>query len=119
MSSINSCKTCIDVALLTYVSNPMTGSVFQIITFIGLTASRRKRGGGEPPFQFEGIPHNHVDLPPLASREATEYCIPIGNSEVLLEQSMYKSPGHAWNDADIIELLSFRHKSLMEGDLNA
>jgi hypothetical protein len=30
-----------------------------------------------------------------------------------------KSPGHAWNDADIIELLSVRQKSLLAGDLNA
>jgi hypothetical protein len=49
------------------------------------------------------IPHNHVDLSPPAS----EVCIPIGNSEVLLA-AVYKSPGHAWNDADIIALLSFR-----------
>jgi hypothetical protein len=30
-----------------------------------------------------------------------------------------KSPGHTWNDADIIELLSFRHKLPLAGDLNA
>jgi hypothetical protein len=29
------------------------------------------------------------------------------------------SPGHAWNDAAIIELLSFKRKPLLEGDLNA
>jgi hypothetical protein len=44
--------------------------------------------------------------------------MPIGNSEVLLA-AVYKSPGHAWNDADIIELLSFRHNLLLTGDLNA
>jgi hypothetical protein len=64
----------------------------------------------------KGIPHNHVDLPPLVSIEATGVCILIGNSEVLLA-AVCKSPGHAWNDADIIELLSFRHKSLLVGDL--
>jgi hypothetical protein len=61
----------------------------------------------------KGIPHNNIHLPPLVSIEATGVCMPIGNSEVLL------AAGHAWNDADIIELLSFRHKSLLAGDLNA
>jgi hypothetical protein len=40
-----------------------------------------------------------------------------GNSEVLLAAG-YKSPGQAWIDADIIEFLSFRHKSQLVGDLN-
>jgi endonuclease/exonuclease/phosphatase family metal-dependent hydrolase len=30
----------------------------------------------------------------------------------------YKSPGHSRNAGDIIELLRFRHKSLLAGDLN-
>jgi exonuclease III len=47
----------------------------------------------------KGIPHNHVDLPPLVSVEATGVCIPIGNSEVLLA-AVYKSPGRAWSGAD-------------------
>jgi hypothetical protein len=42
----------------------------------------------------------------------------ISNSEVLLA-AVCKSPGHVWNDANIIELLSFRHKSLLAEDLNA
>jgi hypothetical protein len=46
----------------------------------------------------KGIPHNHIDLPP-----ATGGCIPVGNSEVPLA-TVSKSPGHALNDADIIEL---------------
>jgi hypothetical protein len=66
----------------------------------------------------KGTLHNHADLPPLTSREAKGVCILIGNSEVLLA-AVYKSPGHAWNDADIIELFSFRHRSLLAGDLNA
>jgi hypothetical protein len=66
----------------------------------------------------KGIPHNHVDLPLVVSIKATGVCIPTGNSEVLLE-IVCKSLGHAWNDADITELLSFRHKSLLAGDLNA
>jgi hypothetical protein len=64
----------------------------------------------------KGIPHNHVDLPPLVPVEATGVCIPISNSEVLLA-SVYTSPGRAWSDADIIELLSFRRKSFF-ADLN-
>jgi hypothetical protein len=64
------------------------------------------------------IPHNHGDLPPLVSIEATGVCIPIGNSEVLLA-AVCKPRGHAWNDADNIELLSFRHQSLLAGNLNA
>jgi hypothetical protein len=56
----------------------------------------------------KGIPNIHVDLPSLVSVEATGVCIPIGNSEVLLA-AVCKSPGHAWNDADITELLNFRH----------
>jgi hypothetical protein len=44
--------------------------------------------------------------------------IPIGNSEMLLA-AVCKSPGHTWSDADITELLSFIHKSLLAGDLNA
>jgi hypothetical protein len=66
----------------------------------------------------KGISHNHVDLPPLVSVEATEVCIPIGNSEVLFAAA-YKSPGRAWSDADITELLSFRRKSILQGDLKA
>jgi hypothetical protein len=55
---------------------------------------------------------------PLVSVEATEVCISIGDSEVLLA-AVYKSPGRDWSDADTIELLSFRRKSILAGDLNA
>jgi hypothetical protein len=41
--------------------------------------------------------------------------LPIANSEVLL--AVYKSPGRAWYNADITELLSFRRKSILAGDL--
>jgi hypothetical protein len=64
------------------------------------------------------ILHNHVHLPPLVSTEATRLCIPIGNSEVLLA-AVYKSPGQAWNDADIFELLRFRQESILAGHLYA
>jgi hypothetical protein len=66
----------------------------------------------------KGIPHNYIDLPPLVSIEFAGVCILIGNSEVSLA-AVYKAPGHTWNDADIIELLNFRHKLLLAGDLNA
>jgi hypothetical protein len=39
------------------------------------------------------------------SLEAAMACTPIGNSEVLLAV-VNKSPGHAWDDADITELLN-------------
>ncbi|PNF36286.1 hypothetical protein B7P43_G05854 [Cryptotermes secundus] len=65
------------------------------------------RKGGTAVAVRKGIPHIHVDLPPLVSVEATGVCIPIGNSEVLLA-AVYKSPSKAWSDADITELLSFR-----------
>jgi hypothetical protein len=31
----------------------------------------------------------------------------------VLIAAVCKSPGNAWNDADITELLNFRHKSLL------
>jgi hypothetical protein len=82
----------------------MRGSSFQIITFIGLTASREEKA--ELPLQLEkAFPITmYVDMPPLVSIEATGVCISIGNSEVLLA-AIYKSPGHVLNAADIIELL--------------
>jgi hypothetical protein len=61
------------------------------------------RKGGSVVAVRKGIPHNHVDLPPIVSVEATGVCIPIGNSEALLA-AVYKSPGRAWSDADITEL---------------
>jgi hypothetical protein len=42
-----------------------------------------------------GIPHNHVDLPPLVSAEAAGVSIPIVNSEVLLAavHNLWTMPG--------------------------
>jgi hypothetical protein len=76
------------------------------------------RKGGTAAAVRKGIPHNHVDLPPLDTVEATGVCITVGNSEVLLA-ALYKSPGRAWSDADITELLSSKTKSILAGDLNA
>jgi hypothetical protein len=68
------------------------------------------RKGGTAVAVRRGVPHSYVDLQHLASVEATGVCTPIGNSEILLA-SVYKSPGRAWSDADITELLSFSPKS--------
>jgi hypothetical protein len=67
------------------------------------------RKGGTAVGIKKDIPHIHVDLPSLVSIKATGVCIPICSSEVLLSV-VYKSPGHAWNNTAITELLSFRHK---------
>jgi hypothetical protein len=83
----------------------MRGSLFQIINYLTVRFPGRK--GGTSDAVRKAIPHNHVDLPHLALIEAIRVCIPTGNNEVLLA-SVYKSPGHAWNDADIFELLSFK-----------
>jgi exonuclease III len=42
------------------------------------------RKGGTAVADRKGIPHNHVDLPPLITLEATGVCIPIGNRKLLL-----------------------------------
>jgi hypothetical protein len=52
------------------------------------------RKGGTAHTVRKGIPHNHVDLPPLVSKESTGICIAIGVSEILLA-ALYKSPCHA------------------------
>jgi hypothetical protein len=77
----------------------------------------QRRTGGTAVAVRKGIPHNHADLPLLVSTEATGVCILVGNSEVLLA-AVYKLSGNAWSDVDITELLSFRHKLLLAGDLN-
>jgi hypothetical protein len=66
----------------------------------------------------KGIPHIHVHLPPLVSVKATGVCIPIDNSEIL-HAGVHKSPCLAWSITDITELLNFRRKSILAGDLNA
>jgi hypothetical protein len=76
------------------------------------------RKGGTAVAVRRGVPHSYVDLPHLVSIEATGVCIPIDNSAILLA-SVYKTPDRAWCDTDITELSSFRHKSILAGDLNA
>jgi hypothetical protein len=74
------------------------------------------RKGGTSVAANNGMPHNHVNLPPPVSVEATGICIPNVNKEILLA-AVYESPGLAWTDVDITELLSFRSKSILAGDL--
>jgi hypothetical protein len=117
MSSVNSCKTynrC-GSALRNTSQNPMRGSSFQIITFIRLLPRRKRQNCCCSEKRHSPQPCRPASL---VSIEATGVCIPIGNSEVLLA-AVCKSPGHAWNDADITELLNFRHMSLLAQDLNA
>jgi hypothetical protein len=77
-----------------------------------------KRKGGTANAVRKGISHRQLDLPPLVSIEVTGICIPIGNCKVLLA-AVYKSPNHTWCNTDITELLRFRNKSVLAGDLNA
>jgi hypothetical protein len=93
----------------------MRGSLFQITMLIILTTTW---AGRTVTAVRKGIPHNHVDLPPLVSAEVTGVCIPVVICEVLLA-AVYKSPGHGWSDADIIELLSFICKSILAGECYA
>jgi hypothetical protein len=52
------------------------------------------RKGGTAVAVKKGIPHNHVDLRPLVSVEATGVCIPVANSSIQFA-AVYKSPGRA------------------------
>jgi hypothetical protein len=62
--------------------------------------------------------HTYLNLLPLLSVEATGVCIPTGNPDMLLV-AVYTFPQRVWNDADITELLRFRKKTILAGDLNA
>jgi hypothetical protein len=60
----------------------------------------------------KGVPHNHVCLLFFQLK-------PQGSAYQLVIVKCYlQQSGYAWNDVDI-ELLSFRHKLLWVGDLNA
>jgi len=50
--------------------------------------------------------------------EDTGVFILIGRSKVL-HAAVYKPPGRAWSDADVIELLNFRNRFSVADDLNA
>jgi hypothetical protein len=57
-------------------------------------------------------------IPPLLSVEATGVCNPIGNTEIVLAV-VHLSPQRLWSDTNITELLGFRNKSIMAGNLKA
>jgi hypothetical protein len=108
----------VDVALFSE-SHLKPHELFFILNYHFYRTDRHPGRKGETSVAVRrGVPHSYVDLPPLASVEATGVCIPTGNSEILLA-SVYKSPGRAWSDTDITELLHFRRKSILAGDLNA
>jgi hypothetical protein len=57
------------------------------------------------------IPHNHVDLPPLVSVQATGVCIPIGNTEVLLAAVSVETAGVCMPIGNTEVLLASVYKS--------
>jgi hypothetical protein len=65
----------------------------------------------------KGFSHICIDLPPLLSVEATGVCILILNTELFLA-AVYKCLQRPWSDTDITELLGFRNKYILAGDLN-
>jgi hypothetical protein len=94
----------------------MMGSIFKITTFIESIATRKEKA--ELPLQSEKASPTACRHTPLVSVEATGVCMPFGNQEIMLA-AVYKAPGRTWNDTDITELFSFRHKCILAGDLNA
>jgi hypothetical protein len=122
MSSANSCKKYIYIDVHVSVLSerhlkPHERFFISIYNFYQTDLFLGRKGGTAVAVR-KGIPHNDVDLPPLVSVDATGVWISVGNSGVLLA-AVCKSPGHAWNDADVVEILRFRRKSLLAEDLNA
>jgi hypothetical protein len=73
------------------------------VLWVELTARNQKRHS-----------RNHVDLLPLLKKKTQRFAYRL----VTMKCYLQKSTGHACNDADIIEFLSFRHKLPIAGDLN-
>jgi hypothetical protein len=125
-SLVHNCKTYIYIYIYIYIDVALFSEThlkfhdrFHIQNYHFYRIDCHPETKGETAFAVrKGIPHMHVDLPPLVSVEATGVCIPTGNQKVLLT-AVYKSPGRIWKDADITELLRFRHKCILAGDLNA
>jgi hypothetical protein len=74
------------------------------------------RKGGTAVAIKKEVPHTTVDLPRLISVEATWVYNPIGNSEIFLA-AVYKSPSRTWNDADVMQLLAVKNKTVLAGYL--
>jgi hypothetical protein len=94
----------------------MRNVFFKITTFTELTAMQDGKGNCHR--SAKRHPPQSCKLTPLISVEATEVCLPVGNDEVLLA-AVYKSPGRPWIDADIINLLGFKRKTILAGNLKA
>jgi hypothetical protein len=69
---------------------------------IGLTIMRNTMAGLL--LYLEEASQTCADLPPVLSIEATEVCIPTGNTEMLLA-ALHKSWQVMWSDTHITELL--------------
>jgi hypothetical protein len=63
------------------------------------------------------IPHRFAHSPPSVAEEEAGVCIPNGNIKILLA-AVNKSSQMLRSDTDITQLLRFRTKSILAGDLN-
>jgi hypothetical protein len=113
--SEKSCKTKIDVALF---SEPhLKPHMRYYISHFYRTDHEDEHKGKTAVAVKKGIANTCVDLPPLLSVKATGVCIPIGNTEILFA-AVHKFPQRLWSYTDVTELLVFRNKSILVGDLN-
>jgi hypothetical protein len=103
MSSVNSCKIYINVALPSETHLKPHERFFTPNYQFYRTRRFPGRKGRTSVAMRKYIPHNHVDLPPHVSIEATGVSIPIGNSEVLLAAVMHGmiQTSLNYNDLDI------------------
>jgi hypothetical protein len=98
MSSVNNCKTYTNVALLSETHlKPYERFLIPNYHFYRTDRFLRREVGTAIAVR-KGIPHKHVDLPPLVPIKATGVWIPIGNSDM---SRVCKPPGHEQNDTDI------------------
>jgi hypothetical protein len=87
------------------------GSSFQITTPTPPIDRYPCRKGGTAVAVRNRHTQQPYGLTPLVSIEAIGICIPTRSSEMLLG-ALYKSPRRVWIDADITELLGFKHKTI-------
>jgi hypothetical protein len=95
----------------------MRDLLFKITTFIEPTATMVEKTE-LPLWLKEAFPITMETYHPLYQykRQGAAYLLVIVKYCL---QLFYIIPGRAWSDADITELLSFRSKSFLAGDLNA